>query len=252
MESRISMSQLRLREDPPLVGRIHMPRFDAQRFLRPASGFPSDDEQFVEMLIRDSSEDGSVLSSRDHDFAVFRRWHFHLGDRIPIEVSLPDRPTQASLDAADVVAAGRDRQFVTVHPLLHVVRLEFGDLQIGVLPSQSLQPVTIPLEGIGRAVLLSPVQVDVDRTDERLEAHRSNRLRLPPASHHLVVAIEGGIAVGTEIDLTAVDLDVPQVPGRTEKRPREMDIAKPPACAFRTHQSGPKGSRPRRDAGRLL
>jgi len=63
---------------------------------------------------------------------------------------------------------------------------------------------------------------------------------------------EGGIPIGTRIDLLPVDLNIPDVSGRAKKRLGKLGRREPAGAKSRTHQSGPEGSRPRRDAGHSL
>jgi len=83
-------------------------------------------------------------------------------------------------------------------------------LRLRVSQNESLQAIAIPLIRLGSPVLLNPFQIRIDDAGEHF---RRNRL-LPWSGHQLMVLPKRFLPVRTEIDLFAVDLDVPETTGR--------------------------------------
>lgn len=106
-----------------------------------------------------------------------------------------------------------------VGPPLGVVRLEVGGREPGRVGQRGDEPLEVPAVagvGAGGPVGLAPVEEPVHQAGD------GGRLNGRRGGHELVLPPEGGGAVAAEVDLPAVDLDVPQVAAQAVERLREV------------------------------
>ena len=104
-----------------------------------------------------------------------------------------------------------------IDPLLDVDRLQPLDREVaGDRAGERLEVVAVPVVGPRGAVLLAPVEERVEDREHGV-AGRQSRL-ISAARHQVVIAAERLVAVGAEVDLAAVDLDVPEPTRGAEER----------------------------------
>src|SRR5262249_35781112 len=130
-----------------------------------------------------------------------------VSDRVGVDKPLSECPTQGSLDRPAVVplrAAGKS--FQAVEPLLDVVGPEIANRERRLSLCEALQPIAIPLVGVGRPVLLAPVEKEIDQRDQR--ARRSGE---PPGlGNEPMERLKCGFLVTAKIDAGAVDRHEPR------------------------------------------
>jgi hypothetical protein len=181
---------------------------------------------------RASNERMGVLSSaRRHlkflDYpqirGVLERHDFELADAGMLDVALLLGPLHGPLHRCNQVPSrtGFERYRVVVHPLLNVVRAQIigGQSRIDRL-AKGFEPVLVPPVRVGGSVLLRPIQKLIDDDDDkRIVRDGQHRSRcFGSLLHEAVIGLERGRLVVAEIDLLAVNLDVPQTTGGTKKR----------------------------------
>ena len=93
---------------------------------------------------------------------------------------------------------------------------------------KTLEPIAVPFVSVWSPVLVDPVQIQIDNGDRR--GRRQRLLQLDAGGgHQLVVEAKRLRLVGTELDLLAVDFDVPASARFLVERLREVSHgANPP------------------------
>jgi hypothetical protein len=88
---------------------------------------------------------------------------------------------------------------------------------VGERPAEALEDSAVELVGAGGAVALHMVHEGLEDGDGG-QGLRGGGDRLLAAGHQLVVALPGGLLVGAEVDLPAVELDVAELAAGAEER----------------------------------
>lgn len=204
-----------LGDDPPLIIKINVTGFHAERLLRTAASFPGDGNQVFEGIRARKRQQLLILSYRETDFSRFPRGNFKICNWVCVDVALLFRPAKATLYGSHVIPLrgdGKPRQLVD--PFGDVERLQLSDTERRVLCREFLEQVTVPLKGLLSPILLNPAEKLVDECDEILTRNLAILFRL---KHQPVILGKRSVFIRTEGDLLVIELDKP-APSLTEPR----------------------------------
>jgi hypothetical protein len=193
-------------EYPSRIGQVNVPGFNGQQFLGPGPSFPGNDQHVAKPLI--GGEIGHLLIEvqGNDELSSASSGQIEVGNRARINVAHFHCPVESAFDGPGAPA------FMTagaVHGIQPVLNVEWSEL-VDIQPARDgrnepLEAVTIELVRSRRPVALGPVEKQVTDSVNRV----SSDPRWPGLAHQIVVTSEHRFAIRTEIDLTAVEGQVP-------------------------------------------
>lgn len=189
-----------------------MPRFDAQRLLRPATSLPGGNQKIAEPAVGNALQDVVKFFLGNDSLALAGLGLLHVGNRVAVDVAKSLGPPHGPLNRAAIVALRSGRQAIhPIDPFLDVIRTQFRRGKRRILLGEALQASAIPLVGVERAVHLAPIQVGVDDADDRIPANNSCALRR--VGHQFMELIDSCRFIGPQIMSLASDRDKPTATG---------------------------------------
>lgn len=91
------------RNDPALVGSVHMPCFDSKGLLRTTPRLPGDRNQIPQGVGAREFKNLKKLNLADDNLTPFGCWSLKMLKGVLLNVALARGPSETSLDAANVV-----------------------------------------------------------------------------------------------------------------------------------------------------
>lgn len=196
-------------KDPALFKSVDVSMFKPNDLFCTGTCLANDLQDVAKSLVLRRFKQCLEFFIRDNSVALASGRLIEVLDRRLFDVIQSDSPVQSGLNRpASVVFVARRPRCVRVKPSLHVMVLQFFDLQtFGNEVEELLAETEIPLIGAFGTVQLAPVKERV----EYLGNGCADDFKLGGPTFQLMVTCECGVLIRAKIDLPAVESDVPGV-----------------------------------------